>query len=100
MKSETQYCFWIDAKMVYEELTIPSAKLAALTRKINELKLLIGIVPPVEVSTVRQQFNIFGEKLDNLEVACQLESETGQVESQTSQVNSGTCQVKSTTFQV
>ena len=58
-----------------DQLELPSAKLAALNRKQNEIKSLISIEPPIDPNTVSSQYGIYGERLDSLYEAVKIEGE-------------------------
>ena len=54
----------------YDALFLPSAKLGSVTRKINEIKLLLEIEPPIERNVILEQYTNLGSRVDSLELAC------------------------------
>ena len=62
-------------EVLEEPLNYPSAKLGSVTRKMNEIKTLINLEPPIDFKIISKHIVVYGERLDNLYEACNIELE-------------------------
>jgi hypothetical protein len=57
----------------YSRVCFPSGKLSAVTKKKNELQVLMSRVPKVTAQEINKEYAVYCDRVDSLQTACELE---------------------------